>query len=1471
MSTTAALTGFALDDPIHVLYDKHSRSQQPESKRVISVLLAICSVINEKKLNPSPVSVYAATMASLTSVVNAGGVSSVAGEGEKQTTHAMLTILAVALEHSTPTAIKSKLVETVDVLVKVGRENQEHSAALRAVIKCLGFALSATAKANGKEEWEKMFGKQGGEDEENNNNNSNSNQLGKAFSALCHFCVDSRPKVRKSAHEAVQEVLSATKGARVGKVFFQKTFGAFAVQKLKAPGDAAEKAANMKGAKGAKKEKDVAIATATEALYVLGALKNALASVEEPTASKIVDATIEMTSLGEPMLETQATETLLALSVSPNPGCDAKTFMKILEPAARLAREASQTQPTKCVTLARLIANIATQMYRKDPEEARKALPFTFESLLKLLNAPHEGVAIETCEAMKMLIRETVDSEMARDGVKYVATLRVQQKTGGSKKNSSLKPPPMIGVAKSIESALGMRYRAAWPFTIPVATQCFQRLGVAGGALLTGSLAALGEMGANADGLRCKTQIETCISTAAEYIGAEALLEQLPLRLEESIDKSLERRGDDDDVQDEEDMDIDDESDGSRLWLVPLLRRSLTGARMSYFGEFVLPEACRLGGRAAKAQSENRLFEAQRCRAAELALWSLLPGFANFPIDAGESFPTFAKELGQALSAREDLRAPICECLRRLCRQALAATGADDEEGDDDINSDLNVSDLDTEKEDNDSEGEGKEKVPAHFTVQIAEAQLETVSKFSKNYMPILFNLFVTSEPHARGEISSTIGGFAKIASKETVNTFFKQVLKKLVEAASSSLVEEDEGEDEGGGTKKKKKKAFSKEEQEARVLKKCSFIDLAHALVPGLDMDALDAAFKIASSAANEKEAASQKRAYKLLSAICAAKKGAWLAKNSKDVETCLMDAGDVCATAARRRRLEVIGFVLPHLQSHAGNEDDEDDNDDAMKTLLAELILATKEQNAKTRLLAYQLLVDIPRRMEKEASERQGAIADGQVGNRAGVAAWLAQSDDGDKIKKKKNKNKNGSGDDGMSDDDDDDDRDVILSDDDDDDDDDDNGNNTNNMAIEKLEPVPDLIDESSRAIRGFFLTVLAGVVGATPQMQSASVVALARLLYEFSAKLVEIVPELLPAIYKLLKGRNREVVKASLGFIKVVAVRLPQNELASHLPELLPAVLKWSSDSKNRFKLKTKVIVERCAKRCGWRAVEDAMPKEHLALALHMKKEETKLETKKKKARAEETASRASGKTGRKSRWNEEEIFGDENDDNNNQRSEFGGFGPKSHRGNSGGSEGAFRNARDAHASRASAGARLPVGAEFDLLDDSKMRKHLLAQGAKTAQYRRNEFGDADDDGTKYRTDRSTGKLKIVEENDRKRARDDDDDDDDDGATRRTFGTRKSGKTKRTMGTNKSTKTNKTAKTSATHTGDRYKAKGGGDVRRKGEKLQPYAYWPLDAKLLNRRNSKRGEARDTLSGVVKSSKDSGIFRGKKARRTE
>ena len=79
---------------------------------------------------------------------------------------------------------------------------------------------------------------------------------------------------------------------------------------------------------------------------------------------------------------------------------------------------------------------------------------------------------------------------------------------------------------------------------------------------------------------------------------------------------------------------------GARLWLVPLLRQALRGARVSYFAEEMMPVARRLGDRAAKAKAAGRAFEAQRCGAGEAALWSLLPAFCRWPEDAAESFPT---------------------------------------------------------------------------------------------------------------------------------------------------------------------------------------------------------------------------------------------------------------------------------------------------------------------------------------------------------------------------------------------------------------------------------------------------------------------------------------------------------------------------------------------------------------------------------------------------------------------------------------------------------------------------------------------------------------------------------------------------------------------------------------------------------------------------------------------------------------
>lgn len=84
----------------------------------------------------------------------------------------------------------------------------------------------------------------------------------------------------------------------------------------------------------------------------------------------------------------------------------------------------------------------------------------------------------------------------------------------------------------------------------------------------------------------------------------------------------------------------------------------------------------------------------------------------------------------------------------------------------------------------------------------------------------------------------------------------------------------------------------------------------------------------------------------------------------------------------------------------------------------------------------------------------------------------------------------------------------------------------------AVHEAEP-PD--GNGSGGLRSLVNLVLAGLVGSTPHMISASVMALARLLFEFAPVLAGLVPGLLPAVLMLLRSKAREVIKSVLGFVK------------------------------------------------------------------------------------------------------------------------------------------------------------------------------------------------------------------------------------------------------------------------------------------------------------------------------------------------
>lgn len=79
-----------------------------------------------------------------------------------------------------------------------------------------------------------------------------------------------------------------------------------------------------------------------------------------------------------------------------------------------------------------------------------------------------------------------------------------------------------------------------------------------------------------------------------------------------------------------------------------------------------------------------------------------------------------------------------------------------------------------------------------------------------------------------------------------------------------------------------------------------------------------------------------------------------------------------------------------------------------------------------------------------------------------------------------------------------------------------------------------------------------------------------------------------EIFTTLLVFLSSTNREIVKSSLGYIKLAIHTMPVDILRPHLGQLVPALLKWSHDHKNHFKSKVRHIFERMIRRFSWEDV-------------------------------------------------------------------------------------------------------------------------------------------------------------------------------------------------------------------------------------------------------------------------------------------
>jgi ribosomal RNA-processing protein 12 len=169
---------------------------------------------------------------------------------------------------------------------------------------------------------------------------------------------------------------------------------------------------------------------------------------------------------------------------------------------------------------------------------------------------------------------------------------------------------------------------------------------------------------------------------------------------------------------------------------------------------------------------------------------------------------------------------------------------------------------------------------------------------------------------------------------------------------------------------------------------------------------------------------------------------------------------------------------------------------------------------------------------------------------------------------------------------------------------------------------------IPDSQASIQELFLMCCAAAGPEIPHQRSAAITALSCIFYEFHKDLdISYQKELMQFVEVFLHQNNREVIKPTLGFMKVAILSLPEEEILPELKGLLTEFLIINNKHKNHFKSKIKHLIERMIRKFGFDVIDNNIPEEDKKIINGIRK--AKNRTAKQTKKTDETGSKSSSK--------------------------------------------------------------------------------------------------------------------------------------------------------------------------------------------------------------------------------------------------
>ncbi|KAM9847722.1 RRP12-like protein [Aulostomus maculatus] len=493
----------------------------------------------------------------------------------------------------------------------------------------------------------------------------------------------------------------------------------------------------------------------------------------------------------------------------------------------------------------------------------------------------------------------------------------------------------------------------------------------------------------------------------------------------------------------------DDDLEFPRSWLVPVIRDHVKNTQLGFFNSYFLPLASTLKQRAEELEQSGQKLEAKVYQTLQLQIWTMLPGFCTCPTDLLVSFKGIARTLGMAINERPDLRLTVCQALRTIINKSCKT-----------------------------------------------EEEKAEVGRFSKNFLPILFNVY--SQQPAAGEsgayrmaILDTIKVYLTVTEMQMTFTFLQKATERLSSTDSTEFT-------------------------------RLSMMDLVVAMAPFLDQVTMTKTFELIRTYLETKEPGMQKKAYRVLEEMCGGERDEcklFVVANLETLKIILLDTLKSASSPAKRPRLK----CLIHIVKRLGEE-----HKDFITALLPEVIICTKEVSAGARKSAYTLLVEIGNAFVRFCGNKKDALEQ-------------------------------------------------------------------------------------------YLVLVYAGLTGSVT-MITCTVLALTRLVFEYKDSIeVSTMEQLLHNVCLLLGSRTREIVKAALGFIKVILFIMDPKALASHVTVMMEGIGNIKDDVRRHFRTKLKNIFTKFIRKFGFELVKSMLPAEHHKVLANIRKAEVR--SKRRKQAAEE----------------------------------------------------------------------------------------------------------------------------------------------------------------------------------------------------------------------------------------------------------